>query len=395
MNTFLKLRYIFYVPLLLAVIFVADKIFLLPEVRLNFIQPGGMLYYAYRNRQLGILEKFEKTNDPRKLAVVFGDSRSFAFGNLSAHLAGNDDWMIFNFAGPQAVPGYHYYLAEKIFKRHDRPDALFIAVSADNFNATTNIFASPVLNYGVDFPFIRNHAGQIPERDLDSYRQTRRFALTGMQFSFSDLIRRLRGSIYLSSTKGEPEIPPEMLPLAMSFFKGGKQEIPPRYRGIVMSLAQASTYNLSHYSLETSPLTGILDLGYGAQYAWFGTMKQSELKRESERLMEFYLSHFAVSEEQFYYYEETLRLAKLAGVRTVVFEPLLNPYVARATEGHPVIRSVKERIARIAQKYGAAEVDLNRVPEASCDQFYDASHLSITCFPPITRHLLKTAEAIP
>jgi hypothetical protein len=387
-------RFVLYPIFTIALLFVLDKIFLIPEVRDRFIQPGGMFYYAHRKKQLSDLRAYLEKNDSKPVAVVFGDSRSFAIGDLTAQRGGHNAWRIFNFSGPQAVPGYHYFLAEKIFRGVHRPQYLILSVSPDNFNENSGVFASPVLNYGVDQPFIDENGEHISGEELEAYTVSRRYALMGMQFSLPELIRRSRGSLTLSLSGGQPEIPPELMPLAMGLFKGGKNEIPEEARAQAASLFSASIENLAHYSLNDSPRTLLLDRGSGASYSWFGTMGDQQLREETQRLRQIYLARFRRSENQFYYYRKTLELAKLAGVRVVVFQPQVNPYMREmlAENGMMELRS---EIREIAEKHGAAHLDMNELPEARCSNFYDASHLSINCFPGITNLLLTALEKGP
>src|SRR5262249_15025869 len=104
-------------PVLFAVgLFLLDKLLLLPEVRDNFIQPGGAIYYRQRAEQIGRLREHLRARPvSEKNVVVFGDSRSFAIGDFVASFVGFRDVKVWNFAGPQALPVYHAWLAEKLF----------------------------------------------------------------------------------------------------------------------------------------------------------------------------------------------------------------------------------------------------------------------------------------
>ena len=187
----------------IAFLFLADKVFLIPEVRDSFMQPGGMVYYRHRIHRLDLYRKaMEKPSDKRRV-VVLGDSRSFGIGTSMAQLAGKDDVEIWNFAGPQAVPAYHLFVLERILEADRKPDAIILGLSPDALGRNAGIFASPVLNYGVDSEFIESYRTQIPDRDLDTYANSRRFAVVGMQFSIRTLIRRIKGSLNPRDRSGE------------------------------------------------------------------------------------------------------------------------------------------------------------------------------------------------
>lgn len=381
---FLRAPYLMYPVIFVLGLFLLDKVFLIPEVRENFIQPGGMLYYSLRKEQV---EKFPaelaSLAPTEKSVVVFGDSRSFALGDLAAKFFFGRQWNVYNFAGPQAVPAYHAFLAEKLFRGVRRPTYLLMGISPDAFNRNAGIFAVPVLAYGVDQPWIERNRTHIPDRDYETYVSTRRFALAGMQFSLRELVQRLRGN--LSGSKG---IPPEQMALL-----GASLEKTQSFQGAMLTLSavldSASSSNLSHYSLKRSPQAAILRLGRGAQYAWFGQASDEVLRRDTQRLVSLYLQSFAYSPEQAYFYRRTLQLAREAGVRVLVFQPRVNPYLLQAYKEEPLIAGITREVERVARQEGAEFVDLNVQPEADCKRFYDASHMSIDCFATITPFLIR------
>ena len=383
----LRAPYLIYPVVFVVGLFLLDKIFLLPEVRSNFIQPGGMLYYAQRRQQIREFPKeIAALGRDQHVVVVFGDSRSFALGDLPAKFVKGPRWDVFNFAGPQAVPAYHAFLAERLFRGLRRPDYLLLGISPDAFNRNTGVFATPVLAYGVDAEWIEMSRTHIPLRDYEAYLSTRRFALAGMQFSMNELVRRTRGTLSGSGGLSPGEL--AALTNLMLDSRGLDQKMGP----LVALLQGASTPNLAQYSLERSPQAAILRMGRGAQYAWFGAAQDSALKQDTERLVSLYLQSFAYSAEQMYFYRRTLELAREAGVRVLVFQPRVNPHMVAAYRREPLIGGITKEIERVARQVGADFVDLNERPEANCKAFYDASHMSISCFPVITKFLLSRLE---
>jgi hypothetical protein len=371
-----NLKYLIVVVGILGGLFVLDKVFLIPEVRDSFMQPGGMVYYRHRLHQLDVFKDREENKEGPDI-VVFGDSRSFGIGTSMARGAGIPDVQIWNFAGPQAVPGYHTFLLERILESDRRPDAVIIGLSPDGLGRNAGIFASPVLNYGVDSSFIDRFETMIPDRDLETYENSRRFAIVGMQVSLRALIRRVRGS--LSAEDPLEKVRP---------FLAGK-ELSEEEKARILSLSQASSENLSIYDFHTSPQIEILDQLQGAQYAWLGRMNDEDLKRETQTLVSLYLRAFTVSEEQMFYLERTLKLLQQAQIPTVIFWPRVNPYLREVYAREPKIYMLWQRIQRLAVRYEADSVDLNKTAETNCNNYYDASHLSVDCYPVITGYLIR------
>lgn len=377
---FLKRPYLWLVPLILPTLFVADKLFLLPSVRDRFIQPGGMMYYRQRQEQLGLLEshlkKIGKESD--QTVIVLGDSRSFGLGKHAALYAGFDRPDVWNFAGPQAVPAYHDFLLEKILSMPNAPRRFVIGLSPDGMTRNAGIFGMPVLTYGVDASWIERNRTMIPAQDYDVYISSRRFALKGMQFSFGTLFSRLRGSW----TQPDSDTALERIGLR-------KETLRPEQLELVQKMMTVRNEDLSYYSYERSPHRTILNANGGAQMAWMGRMSDADLKRETDELVGLYLRHFVVSQEQMYFLERSLRRIHEAGGRAVMFWPAVNPHLRKVYAEEPAISRIWVDARSLAERYGVMTVNFNEPGRLACEDYYDASHLSITCFPAITDTVLR------
>ncbi|MCB1318115.1 MAG: DUF1574 family protein, partial [Leptospiraceae bacterium] len=67
----------------------------------------------------------------------------------------------------------------------------------------------------------------------------------------------------------------------------------------------------------------------------------------------------------------------------------MNPYLLRAMNATPAIAGIRERVTEIARMEGAQIVDMNDDRILNCNDFYDASHLSVSCFPEMHRVILS------
>ena len=390
---FIKYRFIYYPVIFIAVIFLLDKIFLIPEMRQNFIQPGGMMYYSQRILQLSYLKNFlEKDNQGKKVAVVMGDSRSFALGNIAAWFSGKKDWYLYNFAGPQAVPAYHFYLAQKIFSRQKRPEYLIIGLSPDGFNKNNPFFANPVMAMGMDDRFIQKYSDVILPKDREAYFNSRQFALMGMQFSFKVFLKRSAGTLGVDTVDKNEGIPIHMFPFVTDFIDKSYIGKKSRKNEFIRSFLNAPADNYDQYSLARSPQVKLLEMGDGANYSWFGTMGQTALKEETEKLVGLYLKYYEVSESQLYFFRETLKLARKSNTRVIVFWPRANPFLIDVYKKDKRIYELWSEIERITEQEGGTSIDLNKHPDTQCSSFYDASHLSIICYPAIAKTILNKLE---
>lgn len=399
----LRAKYLLLPVALIFVLFLLDKIFLLPDVRDNFMQPGGAIYYRQRVEQAQTIRaEIPKLREQGfKVGVVFGDSRSFSVGNLSSAAAkmlqgyATEDWRLFNFAAPQAVPAYHAFLAEKIFSRlpEERPGYALIGISPDAFNRNAFIFSDPVLKFGVDAAWIERNRTHIPEKNYEDYVSTRRYALVGLNFSLKELFVRTMGEFQ------KPVALPLTERLAMMGMVTGMsagddmpesiRETFTNARQYLGAMAEAKKHDLTLYRYRQSPQRELLNLSQGSQYLWFGAASEQKLRTQTDRLVSLYFQNFVISEEQFHFFRETLRHARRGGAQVLVFWPKVNPYLREAYANEPRIQAIWRRIQAITRETGAIAIDLNEPGRIACDAFYDASHMSVTCFPGLTGTLLQ------
>lgn len=380
-------RYLLIPTFSLIALFIADKIFLIPEVRDHFLQPGGMVYYRQRMRQVQKFREYAKSRpEDVKLLVVLGDSRAFAIGNLPAHFIGRKEWRIYNFAGPQASPAYFNYLAGRLFVPDAKPGYLILEVSPEAFNRNSGILGSTVLNHGTTGDYVESVRTMIPASEMDAYVDTRRFAFYTLPFSLRDLFLRARGTFFPQKISTPFDgIPMEQL---LAGFKSTQGPAIEWQQGLMTSMSNAQKHNLGLYSMETSHEVQLLDLMNGGQYAWYGTATDERLKADTDRIAGLYLKRFQVSEEQVYFFLATLERARAEGIRTIVYWPQVNPHLEEILARDERIAILKRRLTREAEERGAKVFDLSEQKATKCASFYDASHLSIQCFPAITGFLL-------
>lgn len=386
---FIKYRYIYYPVLFIVLFFLLDKIFLLPEVRRNFIQPGGMLYYYQRNQMLSDYANIKSRNKNKKTAIVLGDSRSFALGNFTLSEKHRKKWNIINFAGPQAVPAYQFYITEKLISI-EKPDAIILGLSPDGFNENSPFFITPVLTFGTDAQFIRRAERNFSSVESQYLISSRRYALSGMNFSLKDLLKRISGNLMK-----DKKISKEVLmyaPLFNDFLSKAGIENQMEKTAFLQSFFSSSTEDLSQYKLNESPRKKIIDLGQGAYYAWFGSATQEQLKEETEKIVRLYLGRFEVSDVQMNYYKSLLELASEAGIQVLVFIPPVNPHLREIYAGEKKISDLSREIIKLGDERGAQVLDLNQNSGFTCSHYYDASHLSSYCFYELSEILFRNLD---
>ncbi len=269
---------------------------------------------------------------------------------------------------------------------------MLIGLSPDAFNRNAFIFADPVLKFGVDAAWIEANRAHIPAADFDAYWNTRRYALPGINFNLKEVYLRLRGEF-------EEPIPPSLMErmalIGMMTGSRAGDSMPESIRetftnagAYLEAMAEAKKHDLSLYSFEHSPQRKLLNLYQGAQYSWIGAASDAELRAETLKLEQLYLRNFVVSQEQFHFLSETLRIARQGGAQVIVFWPRVNPYLRAAYRKEPRVQVIWQRVVELSKAAGAQAINLNEDGRLSCDAFYDASHMSATCFPELAGTLL-------
>lgn len=393
-----KAKYLLIPVLFLAVLFVLDKIFLLPVVRNRFIQPGGMIYYKQRELQVGTLKRLlKKEKIENKTVVIMGDSRSLSLGELT--LLGSKkmqnkygDFNIFNFSSPQALPAYYAYLTEKIFHGISRPKYLIIGISPDSLNRNAGIMLKPVMSYGLSPGFIKKYHSMIAKSDREGYENSKRFALAGLGFSIKTLRNRLNGGFGKSNNKA---LLNKMLHLRRFYQTGkGLESNPVHLLMFYNELGTALQPNMSHYNIGTSPWRYALDMTRGAYYGWVEVAADKALLEETNKLESIYFKNFIVSQEQLYFVRIMLEHARLSGARVLVYWPRVNSHLRKLYLKYPQVSYIWSQIARLARDTGAASMNLNKKGVMKCDSFYDASHISALCAFELQEILLDRVMSI-
>jgi Protein of unknown function (DUF1574). len=118
-------------------------------------------------------------------------------------------------------------------------------------------------------------------------------------------------------------------------------------------------------------------------------MNDNELKKETEKLKNLYLNQFVLSQEQLIFLELLLEEIHQNRSKAVVFFPRVNPYLRELYLKIPEIQFIKKRVEELSNQYNYPTVDFNDNNVLNCNDYYDASHLSVSCFPDVLKVLIK------
>lgn len=325
----MKKKYIYLPLIFLIVLFFADKIFLLDFFQTSFYQEGNPVYYTQRRHLFEKLQKDGSLKD-KNLLLAFGDSRAYPYSIKTLPGSFANDWAVYNFSGPQAVPAYGFYWFRKIIEAGIKPKAVFYVISPEGFDDSKGLFYEPFLRLGADEEF------------KNTYWEN---------FSFLDKLEIYKEKFF-SIRKIKPGFK-----LFWSRLTGGKLKL---YRA-----------NQNHENL-------ILELGNGEQLAYASASNNpKKLEKDALRLKSIYLSGFTMGETEFFFVEEFLKLAEKEGIKAYLIWPKVYPGYREGYYELGLEKSWWPRVRELAFKYGASAADMNTL--SSCDLYYDGSHQSVLC----------------
>ena len=93
----------------------------------------------------------------------------------------------------------------------------------------------------------------------------------------------------------------------------------------------------------------------------------------------FYLgNNFKQNETQYFFTEKVLELARANNTKVFLIWPRVYKTYRKEYERLALKESFGKRMTELAEKYGMYFYDLNTISD--CDEFYDASHQSVSCY---------------
>lgn len=343
-NSNTKSRVFLYYPIFFFLCLLAfDKIFTIEYFKTNFLQTGNIVYYKHRPT---LFEKLKQDTSGKKILLAFGDSRAYAYSELAFQndKERKEKYSIYNFSGPQAVPAYTLLWLEKIFEAKIHPELIFFVVSPEGFDDSKGLMHDPFLRMGANDEFVQKYWKQIPSNDRQEFILDKLIAFRKLEFNYKLFFERLK------------------------------------------------TGKLKEYNLKTNSEMPLLDISKGSQLAYMSFVNdEKRLEADSLRMKNFYLSNnFKQNETQYFFTEKVLELARANNTKVFLIWPRVYKTYRKEYERLALKDSFGKRMTALSEKYGMHFYDLNTVSE--CDEFYDASHQSVSCYGKIVNFLVDEFE---
>jgi hypothetical protein len=332
--------YLYYPILFLFLFLLFSQVFTLSFFKEKFLQTGNVVYYRQRPFLLERLKK-EYSQKQKKLAIVFGDSRAYSYSDKL--LQNSENWSIYNFSAPQAVPAYSLYWMEKLEKASIYPDVIWFVISPEGFHDAKKLMFKPFLRLSGEDAFVRQHWNHIPAEDRYEYLLDKLIPLRAIEFDSKLFMERYRNK------------------------------------------------KLSEYDPAKNLEWSILNLFKGEQLAYASLVNQDEkLKADALRMANIYLYGYTVDDTQFYYVEKVLELAKRRNTKVILIWPCVYKEYFTEYSKYQINEKWWSRIQALSDQYSMQTLDLNS--RWVCDKFYDSSHQSAACFMTIIPNLIQLSE---
>ncbi len=326
----LSKRFLFYPLFLFAAILLLDKVFLLPLFHKEFLQAGNSVFYHHRKVLKQRLVSEINLKD-KKLAVVFGDSRSYPFSEKGIPKDKQKDWTLYNFSGPQGIPMYSYFTLRDILSRGVRPNFVILSLSPEAFDDTKGFINSPFLRLACDDQCLNEVWGHLGWKDKYEFVLDRLFSIRSVELNFGLFMNRL---------------------------KRGK---------------------LSEYKASNNPEYQVINYGKG-EYLMYATTANpiEKLEKDTRRVSAIYMKSYTLGDSQIAYVKSFLALTREHQIPTLVIWPKVYPKYYTNYIKFDLKHVWWEKIITLAKEAGASTIDMNE--SDTCDLFNDASHQSVYCF---------------
>lgn len=371
----LKRKFLLFPFLIFMAAFFLDKLPFALGLQDYFLNTFSFLNYDHKVELKAELKEYLKRPDRRKTLVLFGNSRTMPFNNEQIE-RDHPEWILFNFSVPGGVSDYFLRYMEEFQAEDIRPDYIYFAVTPQAFNARSATQMDEVMLNGLTPGFVLRHAGRYSLDDLSNYVAKQTFWSYQYRLSPRNMLKRSRNDSFEAKRFRE-------------FWKFTEQNLKDTRGSVFFAIGGRSPTN------------------------------SEGMVRQARDIWRGFFTPFVLSEDEMFFTEECLRLAKEMGVPARLVWPRVSPQLRALKEGRDpddvvnsdpalsenpdivapasIEQTVREQwqppVQELARKYGAPMLDMNYGAGFRCDSYYDASHLAGDCFDEFSTYLISNIES--
>ncbi len=365
--------------ILVAALFLLDKVFLIPEFRQHtrlFSRIEGRMYRSREDLFLQLQQEYAvRSIKNDRLGLIFGNSMTGSFSNdyIAKKIPGS---YTYNFSVPQGGIAFHYYWLERILESGIRPDFIVMAAGPISFGPNIMDFA---IAHSFDLPFVLRNTDFVRNvpADLAHYRNG--------GFSFDEFETFLLKNLFAVY-----RYPPDF----DAFRKNNEQIIiPDMERGIRMYTGREVRLQM----LEGIDLANRINRGGIPNPVLQPVFLPRQMEANAYVIAGQHLgSQYRMSPTQTAFFQKILEILSQHKIPAVFFWPPVHPTFRRILEERKIIPAVKDPILAMLDESLRKNPDANfklvdyvQDYEIGCKHFSDAIHLAGGCFPALTDHLVR------
>lgn len=337
-------RFLAYPLVLLLLVFLLDKIFLLPVVKTFVKSDFTFIYYESREELFDALVKEQQAGQNKKdIMLILGSSRLLYFDaeDLADYYP---EWNIYNFSSAVTTPAYYLYYLEKILDKGIRPKMVLLETAPNQFNASSSVFRESNLTYSFDLPFLLKYASLFGKDYLSFYMGNLLFAVGKNKPNLSNVYKRITH---------------------------------PDKKAILDMEKKLRKYLVDNKGNALSPVEDYVE------------KDAAILGATSRRTVDWLYSSYRHSEMQEGFYHLLLERLEKEKIPVIVVHPYGAYQMQAMEDGLPVIEDWKKRVYEITESYGFQVHDLREKREDFfCNSFVDGGHMSKDCYHPFMRYVM-------
>ncbi|MEQ9364008.1 MAG: DUF1574 family protein [Leptospirales bacterium] len=367
----LQRKFLVFPFLIFLAAFLVDKLPFALGLQDYFLNTFSFLNYDHKVELKAELKAYLKRPNRRKTLVLFGNSRTMPFNNEQIE-RDHPEWVLFNFSVPGGVSDYFLRYMEEFQAEEIRPDYIYFAVTPQAFNARPATVMDEVMLNGLTPGFVLRHASRYNLDDISNYVAKQMFWTYQYRLSLRNVLRRSRNDSFEAKQFRE-------------FYEFTERSL---------SEARGSVF----FAVGGRSPTDSEGMARQARDIWRG-----------------FFTPFTLSEDQLFFTEECLRIAREMDVPARLVWPRVSPQLRALKEGRspdgedrapgagtfapevaerPSVRELwQPALNALADQYGRSMLDMNYGPGFRCDRYYDASHLAGDCFDEFSDYLISNIES--
>ncbi len=366
--------------LLAFLLFLADKIFLIPSIKKIVLYYKKVEIFFYESR----FELFEylKSFRDKEYALILGSSRSGMFSFKEFQQEFDNDTYIFNFSAPLAGTSYYYYWLEKIYSsKEQKPKWVLMELDAINLGNPSIHISLP---YSFDPLFMLRY--------MDIYRDI-------PQNIPQEKLKKYIDLIYVSNNSFKGFSADEVDTYFVKyFFIINRYSIHPKkifenfkkidyFDETKNTIIKIPLYEFAH-RVKLKNLENFKHTMGGIPVEFYTQIPEKDLLLDAQRNFLRLLPSPELSSTQLIFLKKIIDLTHQQNITLIIYKPPMTVYANQILKTYHLYEL--EDLTKLFERYqNIIYIDTTSL---SCKKFSDSVHLSPECYKDLTKFISTYAK---